>query len=226
MSPQTSRRYDVHLWSWCLDDDSLCGAAGEALLNEAERGRSSLFMTVLLRQRFTAARARLRALLGTHLGRDPRSLVFVENEFGKPRLIDRPDIHFSLSHSQDQALLAVSEGLEIGADLERVRSVDHLGLARRYFHPHEVAAIERDSDPQAAFFRIWTLKEAVVKALGTGLSLPLDEFEVSIAGARPEMVIPPAGSAPAWWLYLAPGDYCRALAAPVDGEVGLIHRTV
>ncbi len=226
MSPQTLRRHEVHLWSWCLDDDGLCGEAGEALLNEAERARSSRFMTALLRQRFTAARARLRSLLGTHLGRDPGSLVFVENEFGKPRLVDRPDIHFSLSHSQDRALLAVSEGLEVGADLEGVRSVDHLGLARRYFHPNEVAAIERHADPQAAFFQIWTLKEAVVKALGTGLSIPLDEFEVSIAATQPAMVAPPAGSGRAWWLYLAPGDYCRALAASADGEVGLIHRTV
>lgn len=226
MGPQTLRRYEVHLWSWSLDDDSLYGDAGEALLNEAERARSSRFMTASLRQRFTAARARLRSLLGAHLGRDPRGLVFVENEFGKPRLADRSDIHFSLSHSQDQALLAVSEGLEVGADLEGVRCVDHLGLARRYFHPNEVAAIERNADPRAAFFQIWTLKEAVVKALGTGLSLPLDEFEVSFAGAQPAMVIPPAGSARVWWLYLAPGDYCRALAAPADGEVGLIHRTV
>ena len=226
MSLQTPRRYEVHLWSWCLDDDSLCGEAGEALLNEAERARSGRFMTALLRQRFTAARARLRSLLGAYLGRDPRSLVFVENEFGKPRLVDRPDIHFSLSHSHDQALLAVSEGLEVGADLEGMRSADHLGLARRYFHPNEVAAIERHADPRAAFFQIWTLKEAVVKALGTGLSLPLDEFEVSIAASRPEMVIPPTGSPPEWWLYLAPGDYCRALAAPADGAVGLIHRTV
>lgn len=226
MSLQTCRHHEVHLWSWCLDDDSLCGAAGETLLNEAERARGNRFMTALLRQRFTAARAGLRALLGTHLGRDPRELAFVENEFGKPRLVDRPDIHFSLSHSQDQALLAVSEGLEIGADLEGMRSVDHLGLARRYFHPNEVAAIERHADPQAAFFQIWTLKEAVVKALGTGLSIPLDEFEISTAGARPEMIIPPDGSAPAWWLYLAPGDYCRALAAPGGGDVGLIQRTV
>lgn len=226
MGPPTLRRHEVHLWSWCLDDDSLCGEAGEALLNEAERARSGRFMTPLLRQRFTAARARLRSLLGAHLGRDPRELVFAENEFGKPRLVDRPDVHFSLSHSQDRALLAVSDGLEIGADLEGVRSVDHLGLARRYFHPNEVAAIERHADPQAAFFQIWTLKEAVVKAVGTGLSLPLDEFEVSISGARPEMIIPPDGSAPAWWLHLAPGHYCRALAAPVGGEVGLIHRTV
>lgn len=217
------RRYEIHLWSWCLDGE---GQSGEALLNDAERARSRRFVTPVLQQRFVAARSRVRALLGAHLGCDPRSLVFVENEFGKPRLADRSDIHFSLSHSQDRALLAVSEGLEIGADLEGVRSVDHLGLARRYFHRNEVAAIERHADPQQAFFRIWTLKEAVVKALGTGLLIPLDEFEVSIETAQPAMVTPPPGASAAWWLYLAPGDYCRALAAPADGEVGLIQRTV
>lgn len=220
------RRSEIHLWSWCLDSDSLSGVAGEALLNDAEKARSRRFVTSVLQQRFIAARARVRALLGAHLGRDPRNLVFVENEFGKPRLSDQPGVHFSLSHSQDRALLAVSEGLEIGADLEGVRSVDHLGLARRYFHRNEVAAIERHADPQQAFFRIWTLKEAVVKALGTGLLIPLDEFEVSIEAAQPTMVTSPPGASQTWWLHLSPGDYCRALAAPAEGEVGLIHRTV
>lgn len=226
MTLKRPRQFEIHLWSWCLDGDSLSGAAGAALLNDAERARSRRFVTEALQQRFVAARARVRALLGAHLGRDPRELVFVENEFGKPRLADRPDVHFSLSHSQDRALLAVSEGLEIGADLEGVRSVDHLGLARRYFHRNEVAAIERHADPQQAFFRIWTLKEAVVKALGTGLLIPLDAFEISIEAAQPAMVTPPPGTADVWWLYLAPGDYCRALAAPAEGEVGLIQRTI
>jgi len=108
MSLQTPRRYEVHLWSWCLDDDRLCGEAGEALLNEAERARSSRFMTALLRQRFTAARARLRSLLGTHLGRDPGSLVFVENEFGKPRLVT------SSSHFVASRIMAVGSTPPLG----------------------------------------------------------------------------------------------------------------
>ncbi|TAJ33096.1 MAG: 4'-phosphopantetheinyl transferase superfamily protein [Reyranella sp.] len=216
-------RHEILIWSWSLDDDP---PSGEALLTDEERERARRFVGPLLQRRFVAARSRLRALLGRHLGRDPRSLVFLLNEFGKPRLADLPGVQFSLSHSQDRALLAVSEGPEIGADLEMMRPVEHLDLARRYFHPDEVAAIERHDDPREAFFRIWTLKEAVVKAIGLGLSLPLDGFVVSIGGPRPVMAIAPAEAPGAWWLHLEPGSYCRALAMPVGGEVGLIHRSV
>lgn len=216
-------RHDIQLWSWSLDDDP---PSGEALLSDEERERARRFVGPLLQRRFVAARSQLRALLGRHLGRDPRSLVFALNEFGKPRLADHPGVHFSLSHSQDRALLAVSEGAEVGADLEMMRPVEHLDLARRYFHPDEVAAIERHGDPRQAFFRIWTLKEAVVKAIGLGLSLPLDGFAVSIAGACPVMEIAPAEAPGAWWLSMEPGDYCRAVAVPVGGMVGLIHRSV
>jgi 4'-phosphopantetheinyl transferase len=65
------RRYEIHLWSWCLDSDSLSGDAGEALLNDAEKARSRRFVTAVLQQRFVAARSRVRALLGAYLGRDP-----------------------------------------------------------------------------------------------------------------------------------------------------------
>lgn len=216
-------RHDIQLWSWSLDD-GLSG--GEGLLTDAERARARHFVGPLLQRRFVAARAQLRALLGRHLDRDPRSLVFLLNEFGKPRLADHPGVHFSLSHSQDRALLAVSEGPEIGVDLEMMRPVDHLDLARRYFHPDEISAIERHDDPRQAFFRIWTLKEAVVKAIGLGLSLPLDGFAVSIAGPHPVMAIAPPEAPGAWWLHLEPGAYCRALAALGGGELGLIHRNV
>jgi 4'-phosphopantetheinyl transferase len=216
-------RHCIQLWSWHLDEDA--PTAG-SLLSDDERARAGGFVGPLLQRRFVVARSRLRALLGRHVGCDPRRLVFVLNEHGKPRLADHPGVHFSLSHSQDRALLAVSDGPEIGADLEMVRPVDHLDLSRRYFHPDEVAAIERQEDPRLAFFRIWTLKEAVVKAIGLGLSLPLDSFAVSIAGPRPVMAVAPAESPGPWWLHAEPGDYCRALAAPVGGEIGLIHRNV
>lgn len=216
-------RHDIQLWSWSLDD---VPPGGETLLTKEERDRAHRFVGPLLQRRFVAARARLRALLGDHLGRDPRSLVFLLNEFGKPRLADLPGVHFSLSHSQDRALLAVSDGPEIGADLEMMRAVDHLDLARRYFHPDEVRTIERHRDPRQAFFRVWTLKEAVVKAIGLGLALPLDDFAVSIDGPRPVMTVAPPGSPGDWWLHLEPGDYCRALAVPGGGEFGLIQRNV
>lgn len=217
------------LWAWSLEAASLSFEAAEALLSEDEKARGRSFVTAQLRHRFVAGRARLRALLGEHLGVDPRALVFVQNAFGKPRLADHPSVHFSLSHSGDQAVLAVSDQREIGIDIECVRPLDHLDLARRYFHPNEVAAIEsaRPPDEQLlAFFRIWTLKEAVVKAIGKGLSIPLETFDVSIATSPPTMVVAPEGAPLRWWLYQTTGGYCRALAVPGSGEVGLIQRTV
>ena len=215
----------VVVWSWNLETDTLSFEAAEALLSDDEKARGRRFVTASLRHRFVAGRARLRSLLGEHLGLDPRGLVFVQNEFGKPRLADHPSVHFSLSHSGDQAVLAVSEQREIGIDIERVRPIDHLDLARRYFHPNEVAAIEGAGDQLLAFFRIWTLKEAIVKAIGKGLSIELDTFDVSIATSPPAMVLAPEGAPRAWWLHQTTGGYCRALAVR-GGEVGLIQRAV
>ena len=226
--PQRPRN-QILVWSWSLDADGPSGESAEALLSEDEKVRSQKFASPRLRRRFVAGRARLRSLLGEHLGRDPRTLVFVQNEFGKPSLVDAPFVHFSLSHTDDQAILAVSDTLMVGADIERVRVLDHLDLAKRYFHPYEAATIERlphADDQRQAFFRTWTLKEAIVKALGKGLSIPLDTFEVSIATSPPTLVLCPDGAPQAWWLHLATGDYCRALAAPAGADVGLIQRTV
>lgn len=224
-----ARRPEIEVWSWHLGADPSSLEAAEALLSEDEKVRARSFVAAHSRHRFVAGRARLRSLLGGHLGVDPRALVFEQNEFGKPRLAHHPSVYFSLSHSEDQAILAVSNTLVVGADIERVRALEHLDLARRYFHPNEVTAIEEPARPEEqlrAFFGTWTLKEAVVKSLGTGLSIPLDTFEVSIATSPPTMVLCPEGAPQAWWLHLVTGDYCRALAAPAGAEVGLIQRTV
>lgn len=223
-------RSRVALWSWSLDVDPASLPAAAALLSSEETARSLRFDSPLLRRRFVAGRASLRSILGEHVGSDPRALVFVLNRFGKPSLAEVPTVHFSLSHSEDQAILAVSESCELGADIERIRVFDHLDLARRFFHPNEVAAIERlvsDDARLRTFFRTWTLKEAIVKALGQGLSIPLDAFEVSLAAPSPELVSGLDDAAHGWWLHSAmtAADYCWALAVPGGSDVELIQRT-
>ena len=229
MHKSQRRQSPILVWTWNLDTDPLSGEAGDALLSEDEKARCRRLVSSRLRRRFVAGRARLRSLLAEHLGRDPRLLEFVQNEYGKPRLAQAPSVHFSLSHSEDLAFLAVSDTLEVGADIEQVRPINHLDLARRYFHPNETAAIERppDADDQLRnFFHIWTLKEAVVKALGKGLSIPLDTFEVSIARSPPVLALAPEGAPRAWWLHATTGAYCRALAVPGGLDMELIQRTV
>jgi 4'-phosphopantetheinyl transferase len=219
----------VIVWSWSLQAGPLVGDDAQALLSTDERARQQGFVSPELRRRFLAARAGVRTLLGRHLDRDPRSLSFATNEFGKPRLADHTQVHFNLSHCEERAVLAISNA-EIGIDLERERPIEHVDLARRYFHPHEVAAITASRDEaeqRRAFFLVWTLKEAVVKALGTGLSTPLDSFAVAIGPSPPRLAVGPEGAPRTWWLHAAMADgYCRALAVPGVGEIELIQRTV
>ena len=108
----------------------------------------------------------------------PPAGAFAFGEQGKPYLPDRPDVHFSLSHSGTWVLCALSDA-ELGCDVEGTRRFDP-ALARRFFHPDETAWLlslpPREQD--AAFLRLWTLKESYLKAVGLGLSLPLDAFRI------------------------------------------------
>ncbi len=95
----------------------------------------------------------------------------VRDEHGKPRLSRHLARHFSLSHSGEWAVCALGES-PLGIDIERAREVRAAALAARYFTPQEAALVERLSgeERQRAFFRLWTAKESVLKAQGTGLS--------------------------------------------------------
>jgi len=223
-------RRQVTVWSWSLQAGPFVGDDAQALLSDDERVRQRSFVSPELRRRFGAARAGLRTLLGRHLDRDPRSLAFATNEFGKPRLAGDGQVHFNLSHCEERAVLAISDAAEVGIDLERERPIEHVDLAKRYFHPTEVAAITASRDEAAqrrAFFLVWTLKEAVVKALGTGLSTPLDSFEVAIGASTLRLAVTPERAPRTLWLHAAMADgYCCALAVAGVGEVELIQRTV
>jgi 4'-phosphopantetheinyl transferase len=223
-------RRQVIVWSWELQTGPFVGDDAQALLSDDERVRQRSFVSPTLRRRFLAARAGLRTLLGRHLDVDPRHLAFATNDFGKPRLAGGGQVRFNLSHCEERAVLAISDAAEVGIDLERERPIEHVDLAKRYFHPNEVAAITASRDEaeqRRAFFLVWTLKEAVVKALGTGLSTPLDSFEVAIGTSKPRLTVAPEGAPQTWWLHAAMADgYCCALAVPGVGEVELIQRTV
>lgn len=228
--PADPQKRQVHVWSWNLDSELLGWGEAEAVLSDAERMRRQRFVSAELRRRFSAAHVGVRLALGRHLGLDPRELSFDEDEFGKPRLKGGWTGDFNLSHSGGRAVLAVSDEAEVGIDLERMRPIEHLDLAKRYFHRNEVSAIAAPGDVEVqrrAFFLIWTLKEAVVKAIGCGLSIPLDSFEVSVATSRPTMALAPEGTSPTWWLHAATvEDCCLSLAVPGVADVGLIHRTL
>lgn len=117
----------------------------------------------------------VRALSDNGLHADEIALT----KYGKPYLPTLPDFHFSLSHSGNVAMCAVSPR-EIGCDIEEPRACD-MKIARRFFHPAEQEWLfsHPESQQPEAFLRLWTCKESFIKALGLGLNLPLDSFAVT-----------------------------------------------
>jgi 4'-phosphopantetheinyl transferase len=152
-------------------------------LSPDEAARAARFVSPVHARRFTAARGFLRCAMGRFIGCAPSELRFEYGPHGKPTLPGTP-IRFNLSHSGDLALLGVTREARLGVDVERLREVDHLRIARRFFAPAEADRLARlpEKRRRAAFFAGWTRKEAVIKAVGAGLALSLDSFEVSIEG--------------------------------------------
>ncbi len=131
-----------------------------------------------VRQHKIVARAKLRQILSGYLDRSPPEIEISIGLQGKPQVAG---IEFNLSHSGDLVVYAVSDR-PVGIDIERIRSMDLSGIIQRFFAPSEFAAWQKlpVSEQESAFFRTWTVKEAYLKAIGTGLHTPLSEVEVSI----------------------------------------------
>jgi len=169
--------------------------AATALLSDAERQRASRFVFDRDRDRFIVARARLRQLLGARLGTRPESVALVYGAHGKPALapwLADSDLRFNLSHCDDVTLYAFSRGHEIGIDVEAVRVMpDADAIAARFFSHREQQAYRalEPRDRPLGFFQCWTRKEAFVKAIGDGLSYPLDRFDVSLTPGEPAKIL-------------------------------------
>jgi 4'-phosphopantetheinyl transferase len=184
---------------WVVDLDAEEPSQYEALLSADERERAGRFRFDRDRRRYIAGRGRLRQLTGRYLDLPPAQVTFAYTEHGKPYLPaqpGQPDLRFNVSHSQQFALLAFAWGRRLGVDVEVVRPSDTLGeLVRRYFAPAEVSAWEAVPPAQQveAFYNGWTRKEAFIKAIGEGLSYPLDQFVVSLHPDEPAALLTIAG---------------------------------
>ena len=188
--PLTSE--EVHVWRFALDLDAALLDGLRETLAEDEIRRADRFHFEKDRRHFIAGRGTLRILLAAYLARQPQEICFAYGNYGKPLLATENggnDLRFNLTHSHGLALLALTRGRDIGVDVERIRDMERDGepLAERFFSPCESAAL-RSLSPELrreAFFRCWTRKEAYIKAHGQGLSLPLDQFDVSLHPDEP-----------------------------------------
>jgi 4'-phosphopantetheinyl transferase len=190
------------------------------LLSEEERQRAARFRVGSPRSNFILTRATLRSLTAAHLGITPRQVAFRYSAHGKP-VLDRPsDLKFNVSHTDGLALIAFVRTREIGVDVEKIKAVpDAKKLAERFFSVRERSFLQdlTGEELHAAFFRCWTRKEAYVKARGEGLSLPLDQFDVSVAKGEQRALLatrPDPSEAARWILRDLPTklEYVGALA--------------
>jgi len=212
-APLVTEPDTVHVWSFALEGPSELVERCRVSLSAEERHRADRFVFARDRVRYTIAHAVLRTLLSRYCGEPPEALRFSAAAAGKPALqtsTREPPLHFNLTHSEDRALLAVSDRRELGVDLEHVRTnVDALAISRHYFFGSERAAIEAASSAErdTVFFRYWVAKEAVLKAQGIGLGFPLDRFRVDFLpggeAARIE-TFDPVALEPDWTVRMLP----------------------
>ncbi len=164
----------IHVWRIGLD--SIVGPVGDNL-SANELARAERFSRMEDRRRFVAARSILRVILADVLERGDEAgkgaaLRFGYGPAGKPFLLDDPQLHFNVSHSEDIAVIAVTRVGEVGIDIEKQRDmVDLDNVARLVFNDAEKTAVLGCSpgERESVFYRIWTRKEALLKAMGLGL---------------------------------------------------------
>lgn len=185
----------VDLWCAFLDEGDAPDLEQlyRSVLSPDEARRAARFHFEKDRRQFLLTRALVRDVLSRYVGAAPSALVFARNEYGKPALAHPAGcpVAFSLSHTQGLSVCAVASAQMIGVDVERLdRANCHPDIAKRFFAPAESAYLEglAGDERRLEFLRLWTLKEAFVKARGKGLSIPLNSFTINARPGRPARV--------------------------------------
>lgn len=188
---------------WFLDASAPLSPEWLEVLDPKERGRAEDFRTTELRAQYIAAHALVRTALSAYGPFRPAEWRYVYGPWGQPTLVGAPiDLRFSLSHSGRRTAVAVTVGRAVGLDLEAVDpGKDTLPVAKRFFTESEMSLLRGcdDSVRAARFTRLWTVKEAVLKARGVGLGSGLSTVEVALdAKGGLTSVLAPGGPWSAW----------------------------
>jgi len=220
----------IHLWQYLIGDpaDARHLAHALTLLNDAEKTRASTFHFEKLRTEYVLSHAMLRLVLSEYSPVRPEDWRFLTGQWGKPEIagpaLDIP-LWFNLSHADGFVACVAARVPQLGVDVENMnRKTSHDELARRFFAAAEYDGL-RNLPPylrREAFFRIWTLKEAYIKAEGKGLSIPLASFSFHFPADHPAQVtheLNNESNSDHWSFYeFQPGpDYRIAVAARTTG---------
>ncbi|WGS40837.1 4'-phosphopantetheinyl transferase superfamily protein [Burkholderia sp. JSH-S8] len=217
--PPAARRAGVQVVRVDFDWHAPLASPGYAGLSDAEQARAARFLRREDAVRSAGTRIALRDVLGAQLGIASRDVAIAIGEAGRPALdpAHRAALDFNVSHAGDHALIAWSAACRVGVDIERAdRAIDWRALSREVCAPGEAAYLDEHPDAARAdaFMRVWAAKEALLKALGTGIAGGLQAFAVvpprDAATPAVEIVEPAAPAAgvaafDAAWLDAAPG---------------------
>jgi len=222
---------EVHVWRARLEQPEDVQEKFLRTLNEEERERANRFHFEKHRRHFIAGRGFLRLLVGRYLDIPPAEVRFTYGPYGKPSLAGEHGasrLRFNASHSNELAVYAFVEEQEIGIDVEYIKDdIESEEIAKRFFSAQEVqilTALPKD-EMTAAFFRCWTRKEAYIKAFGSGLSHPLDQFDVTLTAGEPAALLRDAQDAEAvarWQMFnldFAERRYAGALVVEGKGHM-------
>ncbi len=208
-----------------------------ALLNDEERARADRFRFEVDRRRYTSGRAQLRTCLAGYLGITPAEVAFSYGEHGRPALHpDHPaaaDLVFNLAHSEGFGIFAAAVGgIRLGVDIEILPAgMPPHEVADHFFAANEVGRLFAlpTAEQALAFYQCWTRKEAYLKALGGGLSIPLDAFEMAFGAAvEPALLVTGVGGTPAgdWVVRDVSAHFPGAVAAVVAEPAGRVFDTI
>lgn len=202
----SSRNGSAEIWyAWAGDHAEDIERFSRDLLSDEERAHLAGYRVREAAERYVVTRSLVRAVLSDRLSLSPREIRVKRTDTGKPVLTE--GLHFNVSHSGDLILMAISDDRAVGVDIERKRDVQRVdALLGRWLSNEEQSAFSnlraRGVSPSDAFLRLWSLKEARLKALGVGISgasrarldlvdaFPLDNLLDQLAAQRsgPEYV--------------------------------------
>lgn len=200
----TGQSHRIDVWIFDLDRPGSELPGLTKLLSPGERHRRSSFKQPMLADRWTVAHARLRQILGSYLGTASYDDEFVLNSYGKPRVRQGPlaqALHFNLAHSGQVCGVAVCLTGDIGLDIETI-DMPPWEIEPDVFNEREREELASHTgfERQLAFYRGWTRKEAVIKAMGLGLSFPLHDLDVDLAQTQTRLRRLASDQDPCWTL--------------------------
>ena len=223
------RDEDAHIWRADLEVDEGIQSSFLKLLTPDEKNRAQKFHFAKDKRNFIAARGILRFLIGKYLEMNPAEISFQYSQFGKPSIASNNSLKFNISHSQNIALFAFTKKLNIGIDVEFVNpKIEAKDIAANFFSTNEVLNLLAlpEELQTLGFFNCWTRKEAFIKAVGEGLSFPLDKFEVSLDPDKPAKLLathwePKAVSKWSMYSMLPETNFVGCLA--IEGQVDQVN---